>query len=98
MTFRNLPDVKEPGPEVRTAPLTKREEQVAALVRDGLSNKLIARRLNVGEGTIKAHLHAIFTKLSVQSRFELIRVSRSFRVADFDEAVRPRPRTREIRK
>jgi DNA-binding NarL/FixJ family response regulator len=52
--------------------LTDREQQVAALVRKGLSNKLIARALNVREGTIKAHLHAIFGKLGVRSRFALI--------------------------
>jgi len=49
--------------------LTDREQQVTALVCKGLSNKLIARTLNVTEGTIKAHLHAIYSKLSLQSRF-----------------------------
>ena len=44
----------------------------AAIVCKGLSNKLIARTLNVAEGTIKAHLHAIYAKLSLQSRYELL--------------------------
>jgi len=57
-----------------SAMLTRREQQVAALACEGLSNKLIARTLNVTEGTIKAHIHAIFGKLGVQSRFALIDV------------------------
>jgi DNA-binding NarL/FixJ family response regulator len=56
----------------RLAMLSAREQQVVALVREGLSNKLIARTLDVREGTIKSHLHSIFQKLGVQSRFALI--------------------------
>ncbi len=52
--------------------LSERERQVAALVCEGFSNKLIARKLDVVEGTIKAHLHAIYTKLGVQSRIGLL--------------------------
>jgi len=71
-TSCNIPDVKERGSEVRKTTLTKREEQVAALVCEGLSNKVIARRLQVSEGTVKAHLHAIFSKLGIESRFRLV--------------------------
>lgn len=52
--------------------LTHREQQVAALVCDGFTNKMIARKLDVVEGTVKAHLHAIYGKLGVQSRIELL--------------------------
>jgi two-component system, NarL family, nitrate/nitrite response regulator NarL len=52
--------------------LSEREQQVAALVCRGLSNKVIARTLDVSEGTIKAHLHAIYSKLGIDSRFALI--------------------------
>jgi DNA-binding NarL/FixJ family response regulator len=55
-----------------SAALSEREQQVATLVCEGLSNKLIARKLDVVEGTIKAHLHAIYRKLGVQSRIELL--------------------------
>ena len=57
---------------MRGGKLTDREQQVAALVCKGLSNKLVARTLNVTEGTIKTHLHAIYSKLSLGSRFALI--------------------------
>jgi two-component system, NarL family, nitrate/nitrite response regulator NarL len=54
--------------------LSDREQQVAALVCQGLSNKMIGRKLNVTEGTIKAHLNSIFTKLGVRSRYALFAV------------------------
>jgi len=52
----------------RTAPLTTREQQVAALLSRGLSNKAIARLLDVTEGTVKLHVHHILLKLGVPSR------------------------------
>jgi len=60
------------GSDMRGGKLTGREQQVTALVCKGLSNKLIARTLNVTEGTIKAHLHAIYSKLRLCSRIALI--------------------------
>ena len=51
--------------------LTGREQQVATLVCDGLSNKGVAQKLNVSEGTVKIHLHKIFLKVGVQDRLEL---------------------------
>jgi DNA-binding NarL/FixJ family response regulator len=52
--------------------LTNRESQVAELVSRGLANKVIASHLNVTEGTIKLHAHAIFQKLGIRNRGELI--------------------------
>jgi two-component system nitrate/nitrite response regulator NarL len=66
------PQPNKPANADRCGNLTDREQQVTALVCKGLSNKLIARRLNVSEGTIKAHLHAVFSKLGLGSRFALI--------------------------
>jgi DNA-binding NarL/FixJ family response regulator len=52
--------------------LTPRERQiVAALWEPGNSNKHIARRLNITEGTVKIHLVNIFYKLGVTSRTTL---------------------------
>jgi two-component system nitrate/nitrite response regulator NarL len=48
--------------------LTDRERQIMTLVSDGLSNKEIARRLNIADGTIKVHLHHIFQKLEISNR------------------------------
>jgi DNA-binding NarL/FixJ family response regulator len=52
--------------------LTSREMQVADLVGQGHSNRLVAEILNLAEGTVKVHLHAIFKKLGVRSRMALI--------------------------
>ena len=46
--------------------LSSREREVATLVAKGLSNKQIAQHLNLEEGTVKIHLHDIFTKLAVK--------------------------------
>ncbi len=52
--------------------LTKREREVAVLACDGLSNKTIAHKLSVTEGTVKHHLHAIYQKLGVPNKAGLI--------------------------
>ena len=52
--------------------LTPREEQVVALVAEGLGNRQIARELNLSEHTIKKYLFRIFEKLGVSTRVELV--------------------------
>lgn len=48
--------------------LTRREKEVARLIADGLSNKEVAGRLAMSEGTVKIHLHSIYSKLGVDNR------------------------------
>ncbi len=52
--------------------LTPREEQVVALVAEGLGNRQIAAELNLSEHTIKKYLFRIFEKLGVSTRVELV--------------------------
>jgi DNA-binding NarL/FixJ family response regulator len=52
--------------------LTPREEQVVALVADGLSNRGVAGELGLSEHTIKKYLLRIFDKLGISSRVELV--------------------------
>ncbi|WP_323114004.1 helix-turn-helix transcriptional regulator [Pseudomonas guariconensis] len=52
--------------------LTPRERQIAELLRDGASNKDIARALAIGLPTIKTHLINLFRKLGVSNRTELV--------------------------
>jgi DNA-binding NarL/FixJ family response regulator len=48
--------------------LTSREREVLGLVRDGLANKQIARRLGISERTVKAHLTSVFATIGVADR------------------------------
>jgi DNA-binding NarL/FixJ family response regulator len=48
--------------------LSAREREVLALVGEGLPNKLIARRLEISEKTVKAHLTQVFAQLGVTDR------------------------------
>ena len=48
--------------------LTPREAEVIELVRQGLANKQIARRLGISERTVKAHLTSAFATLGVADR------------------------------
>jgi DNA-binding NarL/FixJ family response regulator len=50
------------------AELTPREREVLLMVAEGLPNKLIARRLEISEGTVKAHLTRIFERIEVTDR------------------------------
>lgn len=51
--------------------LTPREREIALLVGEGVSNKIIARRLDITERTVKAHLGAVFSKLGIPGRLQL---------------------------
>jgi DNA-binding NarL/FixJ family response regulator len=51
--------------------LTPREREVALFVAQGLSNKQIARKVNISEGTVKIHLHKTYQKLGVGNRTSL---------------------------
>jgi DNA-binding NarL/FixJ family response regulator len=52
--------------------LTPREEQVVALVADGLSNREVANELGLSEHTIKKYMLRIFDKLGISTRVELV--------------------------
>ncbi len=54
--------------ERRSAELTDRETEVLELVAEGMPNKLIARRLEISEKTVKAHLTSVFAAIGVSDR------------------------------
>jgi DNA-binding NarL/FixJ family response regulator len=62
---------REAGARLLAAVLTPREIEVARLVAGGLSNREIAGKLAVREGTVKIHLHNVYRKLDLDSRVDL---------------------------
>jgi DNA-binding NarL/FixJ family response regulator len=52
--------------------LTPRELEIARAVAGGLRNKEIADKLSISEGTVKVHLHTIYSKLGVDGRMALV--------------------------
>lgn len=65
--LRNRP--RSTGPDI--ASLTARETQIMRLIAEGLSNKMIARRLDVTEGTVKVHVKNLLKKMKLRSRVEV---------------------------
>lgn len=63
------------SPVVRRSksPLTRRQQEVAALVADGLSNREIAERLVVSQRTAETHVQNVLSKLGFRSRAQVAR-------------------------
>jgi DNA-binding NarL/FixJ family response regulator len=66
----NTPAAKKPGPLVE--PLTERETEVLRCIADGLSNREIADRLVITEGTVKNHVSNLIAKLEVRDRTQAL--------------------------
>ncbi len=56
--------------EPDAAGLTEREAEILELIASGMSNKLIARKLDISEGTVKVHVKHLLKKLNLRSRLE----------------------------
>lgn len=54
----------------RFSQLTPREMEILGHLAEGQGNKVIARNLDISDGTVKLHMKAILRKLKVQSRVE----------------------------
>ena len=59
-------------PSIRVEPLTEREREVVKLIGEGATNRDIAERLTISEGTVRTHVHNILGKLELESRNQLI--------------------------
>ena len=59
-----------PRPATRAAParLTAREQEVLALLAEGLPNREISQRLIISERTVHHHVSAVLSKIGVSSR------------------------------
>jgi DNA-binding CsgD family transcriptional regulator len=58
--------------ESGAAVLSPRELQIARLVAEGYTNRLIGRELDISSWTVSTHLRRIFAKLGVSSRAEMV--------------------------
>ncbi len=67
---------RSPGEALEVGPfgetLTGREQEVLELLSQGLSNKLIARQLQISEHTVKFHVSSLYAKLDASSRAEAV--------------------------
>lgn len=61
----------------RVESLSPRQGEVFALMAKGFSNKMIARQLNISEGTVKSHVATIFDVLRVHNRVSAIAEARN---------------------
>jgi LuxR family maltose regulon positive regulatory protein len=59
------------GAPILTA-LSRREAGILKLIAQGLSNKEVARRLDIGPETVKSHLKSVFNKLGVEKRAQAV--------------------------
>lgn len=59
---------RESGPNIDT--LTDREKQILKAIAAGYSNKIIGRKLDIAEGTVKVHVKKVLKKLGFRSRVE----------------------------
>ena len=76
---RYVPEIvleKESGPEREVGlDISPREMDVLVQLTKGLSNKVIARNLDIEETTVKLHLRSLFKKLNVNNRTEAVIVA-----------------------
>jgi DNA-binding NarL/FixJ family response regulator len=79
--FRFIAHVIEETP-VKRSPLrpdlTLRQQQLMALVAEGLTNKEIAARLNLSEFTVRNHIHRILKQVDAGSRSEAVETIRAY--------------------
>jgi two-component system nitrate/nitrite response regulator NarL len=65
-----VPDRKLKRPAMPFTALTPRELEILECVAGGLSNKMIAKALDITDGTVKLHVKGILRKLGMRSRVE----------------------------
>jgi DNA-binding NarL/FixJ family response regulator len=78
----------ERGADFSLPMLTRRERQAAELIRGGLSDKEIARQLNISLATTKSHVHNLLGKLHVHRRSQ---VAEWLRAYEHPPLTAPRP-------
>lgn len=70
----------KPEDDHRDINLSPKQRAVFTELLNGMPNKIIAQRLNMAEGTVKTHLHTIYSVLNVRSRAQAILKARELRL------------------
>lgn len=70
--FATQPAIPTPASDQLPQTITEREREVLMLVAEGLSNREVAERLNIGPGTAKTHVGHLLTKLDARDRVQLV--------------------------
>jgi two-component system nitrate/nitrite response regulator NarL len=78
----NCRDMSPAGSWNRQSNLTDRERQILECLLRGNSNKLIARMLDITEGTVKVHLKTLMKKISAINRTQAALWARSHGIGD----------------
>ena len=60
----------QPGQTRDINQLTRREREILQLISDGMTNKAIARKLDISESTVKVHVKYLLKKMNLKSRLE----------------------------
>jgi DNA-binding NarL/FixJ family response regulator len=66
--IRAIPRGPRPATRATPAGLTAREQEVLALLSEGLPDREISRRLVISERTVHHHVSAVLAKIGVSSR------------------------------
>lgn len=81
---RALSDERADKGEISLPPLieslTRREKEVLQLLSNGMSNKEIAEKFKLTEGTVKSHIVNIFGKLQVKNRVQAANTGKRFKI------------------
>ena len=68
--YKRMP--QQPEPEPAYGSFTVREQEIAALLVEGLTNRQIADRLYISEGTVKNYISTIYDKTGIHDRVKLV--------------------------
>ncbi len=77
----NAADGPEDSRTLDDVRMTRREHEVIGLIGEGLSNKEIAKRLNIASHTVKSHVRNVMEKLALHSRLQIAAYSHRSAVA-----------------
>lgn len=75
------------GPPRRAVKMTRREREIMGLIAEAMSNKEIARQLNIATYTVKSHVHNLLEKLALHSRLEIAKYSRDEDTSDLTNTI-----------